>query len=510
MYLHVFPVAVSFIALASTAVAAGAQRPLICYWESWSRYRVAPYTGSVENIPIHLCTHLIYAFAGLDENTWKVKSLEPYWDLDLGGFNQLVALKQKNPKLKVSFAVGGWNEGATKYSDLVSDPNRIKIFVDSVMQWITTFGFDGLDLDWEYPADAARGGKSQDKANLIVLLRALRQALGEKLLTIATCIPVEKIAAGYDVPQMVKYVDFIHVMAYDLRGSWDNVIGNHVSLYPSANDRGLYSKLTVEQGMQNWLDAGAPREKLIMGLAFYGRSFKLADPSNKLQGALSGGSGTSGPVSQQDGTLFYFEICKKLREGWTRVFDDDTKTPRAFSGDQWVGYDDTEGIRHKIELLDRKKYAGVMIWAIDLDDASNSCGKGNYPLATATFEALRGENSEENEIDVGTRSSSGPTGWSTVSESDQKRTTESDQRRTTETNTRREVVTESGPIVDCSSGEGFLPHPTHCSMFIRCVSRKPVEMTCPTGLIFDASVSVCNWPVDVDPKLPKGCPDANP
>lgn len=209
------------------------------------RYRAAPYTGSVDNIPVHLCTHLIYSFAGLDETTWRVKSLEPYWDLDQGGFKQLVALKQKNPQLKVTFAIGGWNEGATKYSDLVSDPKRIGIFANSVLDWITTYGFDGVDLDWEYPADAARGGRSQDKANLITLLRALRKVIGDKLLTIATCIPENKIAAGYDVPELVKLVDFIHVMAYDLRGGWDSVIGNHVSLFPSSNDLGLYRKLTV-------------------------------------------------------------------------------------------------------------------------------------------------------------------------------------------------------------------------------------------------------------------------
>ena len=205
-----------------------------------------PHTGDVDNIPVHLCTHLVYTFAGLDETTWQVKSLEPRWDIDQNGFRKLVALKSKSPSLKVSFAIGGWVESVKKYSDLASDSRRIRTFVRSVRKWIDAYNFDGVDLDWEYPADSSRGGKPRDRKNFIKLLRALRRALGSKhLLTVAVGAPDFRVNESYKVRRIARLVDFIHVMTYDMRSARDKIVANHVSLYPSSGDEAAFRKLTV-------------------------------------------------------------------------------------------------------------------------------------------------------------------------------------------------------------------------------------------------------------------------
>ena len=82
-----------------------------------------------------LCTHIIYSFAGLDTATSKIKSLDPWLDLGDGGstgrrtFLLTTELKRRNPELKVSLAIGGWNEGSEKYSKMAADPAKRAIFV---------------------------------------------------------------------------------------------------------------------------------------------------------------------------------------------------------------------------------------------------------------------------------------------------------------------------------------------------------------------------------------------
>ena len=80
-----------------------------------------------------------------------------------GAYAKALALKQYNPKLKVMIAIGGWNEGAKKYSDMAVRKESRKAFVDSVVDFLVKHGFDGLDLDWEYPGDTERGGRWADK-----------------------------------------------------------------------------------------------------------------------------------------------------------------------------------------------------------------------------------------------------------------------------------------------------------------------------------------------------------
>ena len=108
-----------------------------------------------------MCTHLIYSFAGLQGN--KIVSLDPEMDIDKGQYAEALALKATNPDLKVMIAIGGWNEGVKKYSQMASSASNRQEFVDSVVEFLELHGFDGLDVDWEYPGDTERGGGWSDK-----------------------------------------------------------------------------------------------------------------------------------------------------------------------------------------------------------------------------------------------------------------------------------------------------------------------------------------------------------
>lgn len=83
-------------------------------------------------------------------------------------------MKRLNPNLKVLAVVGGWNEGSTKYSAMAGDANKRQVFIQSTLEFILEHGFDGLDLDWEYPGQ--RGGSAQDKINFVTLLKEIQTA----------------------------------------------------------------------------------------------------------------------------------------------------------------------------------------------------------------------------------------------------------------------------------------------------------------------------------------------
>lgn len=139
----------------------------MCYFGSWSTYRWSHGKFDVEDIDPFLCSHLVFGFAGLDEKSFKIKSLDPFNDLysdwGKGAFQRFTGLKAHNPHLKTLLAIGGWNEGATKYSQMVAQPQRRAVFIQSALDMVLEHNFDGLDLDWEYP------GKNKTETVVLVL-----------------------------------------------------------------------------------------------------------------------------------------------------------------------------------------------------------------------------------------------------------------------------------------------------------------------------------------------------
>ena len=148
----------------------------------------------MNNINPNLCTHLLYSFAKLDPTTFKIVPTDPYGDITLKGYSNFTALKSKNPSLKTMISIGGWTDstdGTKKYSKLVANSTNIATFVTSVMSFLPTYGFDGLDVDWEVPSTPA------DKAGFARLSQALRTAFKSKyLLSAATSAWINDVNNG--------------------------------------------------------------------------------------------------------------------------------------------------------------------------------------------------------------------------------------------------------------------------------------------------------------------------
>ena len=133
--------------------------------------------------------------------------------------------------------------------------------------------------------------------------------------------------------------------------------------------------------MNYWLNKGCPKNKLVVGIPTYGRSFTLSGTSTALLSPASGG-GTAGPMSGEGGLLMYSEICRNIKfNGWNKVTDSTGKMgPYAYSGNQWVGYDDVSMVGVKAQYIVDNQLGGGMFWDFASDDFNNLCGDGKYPL----------------------------------------------------------------------------------------------------------------------------------
>ncbi|XP_049852515.1 acidic mammalian chitinase-like [Schistocerca gregaria] len=378
---------------------------VVCYVGTWANYRTGNGNYSIpnigENLDVDLCDHIIYTFVGLEEATGKVISLDPWLDLGTGtggtglrGFCTFTDLKQKNPNLRASLAVGGWNEGSSKYSTMVNDPAKRKIFIDSAVEMMKEYNFDGFDLDWEYPNQ--RGGNPVDAENFNTLIREFREEFDKYgfFLTAAVASAPESVDLSYDVPSLSKYLDRIHVMTYDLHGPWDGVTGINAPMYGSSvySNNETLAGLYVDNCIRGWLNRGADPEKLALGMPTYGKTFVLSDPSNYGIGAPTqpGNGGPAGPHTKQDGMLGYNEYCEfKSTDGWQEVWDDEQQGVYAYkSNGEWIGFDNEKSLCMKGKYAKDLKLGSTMIWSSETDDFRGICGGKKNPLTAAIKDGI--------------------------------------------------------------------------------------------------------------------------
>nr|CAD7461787.1 unnamed protein product [Timema tahoe] len=317
---------------------------VVCYFASWSLTRTGDSQYRIEDIDPYLCTHVIYAFANLaSDGTIQVSdpSTDSSTGLGIYGYNRLNRLKQQNPNLKTLIAVGGGSAGSAIFSQVFNNAALRAAFVAF--------------------------------ADTLVALRNSFNPLG-LILTVACPSPSYYIRVSYDITRIAQNVDFINLMTYDFHNGYQSTTGLNAPLYVRQTDPD--KELNVYAGVENWLNNGAPAEKIVLGMGFYGTAFILTDPSNNGVGAPASGAGGSG------GTLMYNQICQSqmVDDGWNINWDDEADVPFANRGTLWVGYDDPDSIAEKAQYALDKGLGGAMVWSIDMDDFSGNCGDKNILL----------------------------------------------------------------------------------------------------------------------------------
>jgi chitinase len=342
---------------------------VVGYYPSWGTYQ----NFDVSQIAASNITHVNYAFANIKGG--KIVLGDPY--ADKGNFKQLDALKQANPKLKTLISVGGW-AWSGQFSEIsLSNFSRTQ-FADSVVQFIRDYGFDGVDLDWEYPVIGGLAGnhaRLADKHNFTLLLQTVRDKLdtaqlkdGKKYsLTIAAgAFP------GYikntEMDQVASIVDWVNLMTYDYHGDWENGSNYNAPLYADPQDPYSF-KSNVNSTVSAFLKAGVPSNKLVVGIPFYGRSWTNCSTAN--HGLYQTCKGVAKGVIA-DGVHEYGNLEKQgwiNGKGFVRYWNDYAKVPWLYNKatGTFVTYEDPESISYKANYIKSKGLGGAMVWELSQD-----------------------------------------------------------------------------------------------------------------------------------------------
>ncbi|HZF26212.1 MAG TPA: glycosyl hydrolase family 18 protein [Steroidobacteraceae bacterium] len=311
-------------------------------------------------------THINFAFGRIDRDG-KVVLPHPGVAAQLA---QLRALKTRNPGLKIIISVGGWT--AEGFSDAASSTASRNVFANSAVALLREHELDGIDLDWEYPGQSVAGIKSRpgDKHNFTLLLKTLREQLDRAsaedgrtagnhyLLTIASAD-----REYFDYTEMEKlhvYLDWLNVMTYDFFNSLTPTTGHHAGLYRSPfaapTDR------NADASVKQHLAAGIPADKLVLGVAFYGRGFAGVSPLHR---------GLNQPYERFEAAHPYAELVDKLigKQGFVREWDAQAKAPFLWNATThaFITYDDPESIAIKADYVKSHHLGGMMFWELSQD-----------------------------------------------------------------------------------------------------------------------------------------------
>lgn len=379
---------------------APSEKIVLGYFTNWAETRAAPCSFRTADVDARLFTDIDFAFAGVEVRNGNVRVgkaselttdsrfyVVPTGEHDESRlYGEVMALKKQNPRLRVHLSVGGWafNDEPTAFvfSALVETPERRGHFIRQSIDYLRRHGFDGIDIDWEFPGVADRGGRAEDGARFLLLLREMRAEMHaeaersgrpELVLTIAT--PAGELYRKHQpLGEMQAALDWINVMTYDYHGAWDQATGHNAPIAGGAPD--------IKTTLAQYQSIGVPANKIVLGFATYARAFGAVDAA--APGTPSTAPGPDGPCGKD--SLTAAQAAGWVSSGrFTGYWDDVAQVPYAYSKAEraWVSYDDARSYEKKLELLRREGLAGAMFWAIDLDDV-----RGGYPLIRQVSEAL--------------------------------------------------------------------------------------------------------------------------
>jgi chitinase len=335
---------------------------------------------AVADVPVTRLTHLIYAFAAISESGECVVADQK---VDPTTFRELRRLPKISPPLRKSISIGG--AGGSKQFPLVAQTTEARQkFAKSCVTFIKQHGFDGIDLDWEFPT-----GEDQ-RRNFTLLLEELRSQLDAAgamtdspyVLTIAAPAGPARYS-NLELDRISAYVDWINLMTYAFHGTWSTITNFNAPLFASSTDpsstiqRIIYN---TDAAVQAYAAAGIPVDKIVVGVPFYGYGWKGVPDVN--HGLYQSSNGLP-PGTLAPGVFTYRDLKKRLVGTFQRYWHEEAQVPWLYDPRSrvMISYDDEVSVGGKADYVRVRGLGGVMIWELTADDT-------NHGLVTAIYDHL--------------------------------------------------------------------------------------------------------------------------
>jgi chitinase len=381
------------------ALAANSQRVNIAYFFN-GRETYHPKDISTSGAAARI-THLLYAFGKPTATGCAVSDREADYEkpYDAGGsvdgkpdrrdpqtvrgnFGQLLKLKAAYPRLKVLISLGGWKL-SSHFSEAASSAASRQVFVASCIDLFIKGNlgngmsiaglFDGIDIDWEYPGACGDtcAFSPADPRNFTLLLAEFRRQLDRLdkryLLTIAAPAGREDYAL-LELNAIHPYLNYINLMAYDLHGAWEKITNHEAPLYANPAEPEGTAIRNIDGAVTDYLAAGVPPGKLVLGVPFYGRGWKGVPNVNHglYQSAAGPAKGSSEPGIEA------FRVLKSL--GYPGFRDPVALAFWAYSPSAGIfwSYDDAVSLLNKAKYIKSEGLAGAMSWELSDDDSAGT------------------------------------------------------------------------------------------------------------------------------------------
>lgn len=392
---------------------------VVCYYTNWTRYHAKFYPA---NVPTDICTHPIYAFFPINDQG-QIRLSDSWADNGVHGISDFIGLKGRGVVERVMLSVGGWTYSGPNFGvwydldDYANVPNynkkayqdiwhlmltnqaTRKVFIDSVNVMNEKFGFDGIEIDFEYPScpqNACDRRYAKDAENFVLLLRELKQALPFMYLSVAASANYWDILPNtYNVSEVGLVVDNLSVMTYDY-----NVY------LPGSNVGELMDKSKARAGIDYYVnEMGVDPKKIVLGLPMYGRGYQI-DPSlvvanrdinepKNINYSTIPSLGPSRPFqyTQAPAVGSLLELCSLDDQIEQSYVQDDSSWLFFIEGDDgyMFSYADKVDLKSYRQIYEDYKLSGFLFYAIDQEDFHGICKLpgGAFPFMRAV---LTGQN----------------------------------------------------------------------------------------------------------------------
>jgi chitinase len=314
----------------------------------WSRTQTPPYSAA--QIPMTMLTHINHAGVSFDANANLV--------VPSGFLEPQLLDKAHAAGVRVLLLLGG--DFAALESATAPNSAMIGKLVQNLQVFLNAHGYDGVDIDWEYPATAV------DSATFLSLMSALRGAFPSPTYVLSADVAPWG-GSGYNFPGVTPVVDYYNIMMYDCAGPWTDDAQLNSAIFPDPFNPATYNCEpggTVKEAVDIYLnDLEIPPAQLNMGTPFYGYLYQNV---SALWGFCTNCANTV--LSENYGTFIKQRINQ---DGWRTFYDTYSLVPymlRANGNPGFITYDDSFSTFYRVAYsVWRRGLGGSFMWSLDAD-----------------------------------------------------------------------------------------------------------------------------------------------